>query len=250
MSETLSGVVNVGELRRDPMLSEAKPYDPIDRREALRRLGTLVLGGVTLASIEAVLGARSALAAQPAAASAVFTAAEVALLDEVAETILPETATPGAKAAGVGAFMALMVSEVLNPQQQAVFRDGMAALESRCRTQHGAGFLAVTPAQRLALLEQLDREQVEHARAHADDAPAHWFRMMKGLAVFGYFTSEVGYTQVLRYVETPGRFDPAAPHAPGERSFARHASDIGGGGVPGLVNPRRQCRAPRSAAEG
>ena len=32
---------------------------------------------------------------------------------------------------------------------------------------------------------------------HADDAPAHWFRMMKGLALFGYFTSEIGATQGL-----------------------------------------------------
>jgi hypothetical protein len=225
-----------------------RPADArMDRREALRRMGALVLGGASLASLDAVRGARAALAAEAQVVPTLLTVADVALLDEVAETILPATATPGAKAAGTGAFMALMVAEVLNPAQRQVFTDGMRELERRCRAEHGAGFLRASPAQRLALLEAVDREQFEYAKTHADDAPSHWFRMMKGLAVFGFFTSEVGYTQVLRYAETPGRFDPAAPRAPGERVLAKHASDVGAGRVPGLVTERRQCRPLRAA---
>ena len=55
----------------------------------------------------------------------IFTAADVALLDEIAETILPETSTPGAKAAKTGAFMALMVTEAYTDANQQVFRDGL-----------------------------------------------------------------------------------------------------------------------------
>ena len=219
-----------------------------DRREAIRRLGALLLGGVTLASIDAVFGARIALAEQATAGEPKFRQQDIVLLDEVAETILPVTGTPGAKAAGVGAFMALMVSDVLNPAQRNAFLAGLGTLDAECRARQGSGFMAATPAQRLALLEQFDHEQFEHAKTHADDAPAHWFRMMKGLALFGYFTSEVGYTQALRYVEVPGRFDPAAPHAPGDRSWAKHASDVGGGRAPGISNDRHQCRALRSGA--
>ena len=47
--------------------------------------------------------------------------------------------------------------------------------------------------------------------------------MMKELALLGYFTSEIGYTQAMRYLESPGRFDPCAPHAPGDKSWAGHA---------------------------
>ena len=195
----------------------------IDRREAIRRLGALLLGGVTLASIDAVAGARTALAQSTTAAATLFTAQDIALLDEVAETILPETSTPGAKAAGVGAFMTLMVSDVLNPAQQGVFRDGMLELEKQSRALHGASFLAATPAQRLELLQRLDHEQFEYTRSHGEDGPAHWFRMMKGLTLFGYFTSEIGYTKAMRYVESPGRFDPNAPYTPGEKSWAPHS---------------------------
>ena len=52
---------------------------------------------------------------------------------------------------------------------------------------------------------------------------AHYFRMMKELALLGYFTSEIGYTKAMRYVESPGRFDPCMPYTTGEPAWAPHA---------------------------
>jgi len=51
----------------------------------------------------------------------------------------------------------------------------------------------------------------------------HYFRMMKELALLGYFTSEIGYTKAMRYVESPGRFDPCTPYTKGETDWASHA---------------------------
>ena len=143
----------------------------------------------------------------------------IALLDEVAETILPETKTPGAKAAHVGAFMALMVTDTYEDRDQQIFRDGMKQLKD-------ASFMAATPDQRLALLERLDREQKAYGETHRDDTPPaapHYFRQIKELALLGYFTSEIGCTQAMRYRETPGRFDPCVPYTPGETAWAGHA---------------------------
>jgi Gluconate 2-dehydrogenase subunit 3 len=64
---------------------------------------------------------------------------------------------------------------------------------------------------------------VMDARETAVDQPAHYFRMMKELALLGYFTSEVGCTQAMRYIESPGRFDPCIPYTPGEPAWAAHA---------------------------
>ena len=47
--------------------------------------------------------------------------------------------------------------------------------------------------------------------------------MMKELSLLGYFTSEIGATQALRYVESPGRYDPCIPYKPGEKEWASHA---------------------------
>jgi hypothetical protein len=206
---------------------ESSPPDPlslgergnvIDRREAIRRV-TALLGGVALIGGGGLVAAceraqRNAATARDGAGA--FTARDIAFLDEVAETILPETKTPGAKAAHVGAFMALMVTDTYSDRDQGIFRDGMEQLDE-------ASFMAATPQQRLARLEQVDRDQKAYMDGKADDAPAHYFRMMKELTLLGYFTSEIGCTQAMRYRETPGRFDPCVPYTPGETAWAAHA---------------------------
>ncbi len=83
--------------------------------------------------------------------------------------------------------------------------------------------MTATPAQRTTLLEQLDREQYAYTRQHPEGVAPHYFRMIKELALLGYFTSEIGYTQAMRYTETPTRFDPCVPYTPGEKAWAPHA---------------------------
>ena len=209
----------------------------VTRREALLHVTTL-LGGFALVGGDRLLATSAGVDLRSAAFSSGvgdFTPTDVVFLDEVAETILPETKTPGAKAAKTGAFMALMVTDAYSEADQKIFRDGMRTLDEMCQRSHSATFAAVTPAQRLALLEQLDREQktfmdaragVSTSRAPAPpqpEGPVHYFRMMKELALLGYFTSEIWYTQSMRYVEAPGRFDPSLPHSPGDKAWAPHA---------------------------
>ncbi len=207
------------------------------RREAMRHVVAL-MGGLALVGSDRL----EVFAFEPGALDqaikhgvGTFTAGDVALLDEIAETILPETTTPGAKAAKTGAFMALMVSDAYTDRNRDVFRAGMQQLDDACRAAHAVSFLQATPAQRLTLLEALDREQktateerTPPARTRAPGAPTvedapHYFRMMKELALLGYFTSEIGYTKAMRYVESPGRFDPDVPCGPDDTSWAPHA---------------------------
>ena len=213
--------------------------DVISRREAVQRVAVL-LGGVALVDGDRILGAKPVAAAQATAAAqgvGAFTAADIVFLDEIAETILPETSTPGAKAARTGAFMALMVTDAYTPRNQQIFRDGMQRLDEACQRDYAASFVQARPEQRLALLQRLDGERqaeidaLEAARtsrapaatAPPADAPVHYFRLMKELALLGYFTSEIGYRRAMRYIETPGRYDPCAPHKPGEKIWASHA---------------------------
>ena len=211
----------------------------VNRREAIRRVSAL-LGGVAFVGGRALLAAceRASFPLQEATLGE-FTAKDIAFLDEIAETILPETKTPGAKAAKTGAFMALMVTDSYRPAERKIFRDGMLKLDDAMRTAHHVSFIEATPAQRLAVLTPLDHEQKRamDAREAADrrkqastlapldekEEPAHYFRMMKELALLGYFTSEPGCTQAQRYVETPGRFDPCIPYTTGEPAWAAHA---------------------------
>jgi hypothetical protein len=237
----------------------------ITRREAVQRV-TALLGGMALVGGGGLLaGCRPDRVVTDETVE--FSREEIAFLDEIAETILPETRTPGAKAAQTGAFMALVVRDVYDPDDQRVFRDGMRRVDDESRRMHNVAFMEATPQQRLTLLEHLDREQKAFMDARAEaqrtrsaldpprttdtteaggylpdqrqegslegdaspvpaltaDAPAHYFRMMKELALLGYFTSEIGYTQAMRWQETPGRFDPCVPYTPGDRAWAPHA---------------------------
>jgi hypothetical protein len=187
----------------------------------------MLLGGVALVGGDRLLAAVADAHAQSAAADAAigaFSAADVSLLDDIADTILPATTTPGARAARTGAFMAVMVNDVYSLRDQEIFTNGLRELDAACRTAHGVPFAQATAAARLSLLEALDREQKAHTEARAGASlPRHYFRMMKELALLGYFTSEIGCTQALRYLESPGRYDPCAPYAPGEKIWAAHA---------------------------
>src|SRR3989449_1315895 len=199
-------------------MSEKEHGYPIDRREAIRRVSAL-LGGIAFVGGSRLVTACENVQRHATTTGGVgsFTTQDIAFLDEVADTILPETKTPGAKAAQTGAFMALMVTDTYTDRNQEVFRDGMQKLNA-------ASFMTSTPAQRLASLEQLDREQKAYMDARrGNDTPPHFFRMMKELALLGYFTSEIGCTKAMRYAETPGRFDPCVPHTPGETAWAPHA---------------------------
>lgn len=207
------------------MSSDSERHELITRREAILRVSAM-LGGVALVGQSAML---AGCAEGPegettvTAANSLFNQGDIELLDEIAETILPETSTPGARAAGVGPFIALMVADTYYPRDQQIFRRGLENLQTRCEVLHGAHFQAVTPAQRLRLLEELDGEQHQYMQTRDDNAPAHYFRMLKELTLLGYFTSEIGCTQAMRYVETPGRFEPCVPYTPGEIAWADHA---------------------------
>jgi hypothetical protein len=206
----------------------------MNRRDAIGRVA-LIMGG-------AVIGAEFFLSGcKPAGSSDVadlFTPENTAYLNEIADTILPDTAaSPGAKAAGVGPFLAVMVRDCYTPADQKTFLEGMNKINDAAKTKAGGDFVSLNPKQRTDIFLALDKEQSEYYKElykkidadmlkHKSDAayeepdqPNHYFRMMKELTMLGYFTSKVGATKALRYVETPGHFDGCVPYKKGDRAW-------------------------------
>ncbi len=189
----------------------------MNRRDALSRVA-LLLGGTIVGGSMFLEGCKSS--DRKDGARLVFQDDDVAFLDEVAETIIPATQTPGAKAAKVGAFMTVMVNDCYTKEDQKVFHEGMEKLNDESKKKFDKDFMQTTPEQKHELLVQLDKDAREYAKNKKDDEPAHYFRMMKELTLLGYFTSEVGATQALRYVETPGRYEGCIPYKKGDRAWA------------------------------
>jgi len=184
----------------------------MDRRELLKMI--VAATGAAMVGLPALVQGQ----AQAAGTKPHFSDADVGTLDEIAETILPRTKTPGAKDAGAGAFMATFVSDCYTARQQATFRAGLADIDKRA----GGRFVSLAPQARTELLRTLDAEArkravdvTETGTAEEGEAMPHYFTMIKQLAIFGFFTSKVGATEVLQYVAVPGRYDGALAYVPG-----------------------------------
>jgi len=189
----------------------------MNRRDAIARVA-LIMGG-TLVGAEFLLSG-----CKPGGSTAtvqdLFDTDHVAFLNEVADTILPETKTPGAKAAKVGDFMAVMVRDCYEPADQDVFLKGVGQIDDAANKKFSKKFMDLDATQRTALLTDLDKEQQAYSKTKKPKDPNHYFRMMKELTLLGYFTSEIGCKQALRYVETPGRFDGCVPYKKGDKAWA------------------------------
>jgi len=190
----------------------------MNRREALSSVA-LLLGG-TIIGAEAFLSGCTTSDKKIGEGGLSFSPDDISFLDEVGETIIPATSTPGAKEAKIGEFMKTIVTDCYEPKDQQIFLVGMKKLDAASKTKNGKSFLESTPEQRHNLLVDLDKEQKDYMSRKKPEEPAHYFRMMKELTLWGFFTSEPGATKVLRYIAVPGRYDGCVPYKKGDKAWA------------------------------
>lgn len=185
----------------------------INRREALNRVAMLlggVISGPTLMAMN--MDALKTGSIAPLSLSST----QRAILAEVAEHIIPKTDTPGAKDAGVPAFIELMINDCYKPIDQQSFMAGLSALESQnFLGQSSSGqidTLKKLEADTMALMRSRNVKQVkvgDNVDKEAMDAAAQgvpFWRLAKELTLLGYFTSEVGVNASFVYEPIPGKF--------------------------------------------
>lgn len=204
----------------------------MERRELLKMIAILT-GGVVIGGDVFLSGCNTG-----GTSATGFTPENIAMLDEVGETIIPATDTPGAKATKIGDFMKLIVTDCYTDAQQKVFADGMAGFNEACKKLNGKGFMDCSADQRKAFLVSLEKEAKEYnsqrdekdkpvkekAQKEMDPnyvgSPSHYYSMMKQLTLWGYFSSEIGSKQALRLLPVPGRYDGAYPYKKGDKAWA------------------------------
>ena len=181
----------------------------MNRREAVKTAGVL-LGGAVVAS-SGMLSACKAESKQPdvPARAMVLSADDQALAESIADTILPDTAaSPGAKAAGAGAAITMLLADVYDAGARKRITDGLAAFRASYAT-----FVTLSQADRERLLRALDAEATKSGETH-------WFTLMHELSMKAYFSSELGMTKAMRYVREPGRFNGCVTRTPGQPAWA------------------------------
>jgi hypothetical protein len=220
----------------------------MDRRDAVKSVAFLIGGALSATTIGVFLeGCHSNTTSD----ANLFSADQEKMLPELADIIIPNTKTPGAKAAGVGPFISMMIKDCYPKEAQKVFVKGLDDLEERSKKNYSKSFIAISTAQREELLtklrdetvaaqkqdkdklakEQNDQQNVTDRKPEKEKAgtPAaakkpegkhYFFAIARDLTLLGYFTSEIGATQAYEYIAIPGRYDGCVDLKPGQRVYS------------------------------
>jgi hypothetical protein len=177
----------------------------LDRRQALKKLAAGGVGAATapfwsqrlteLALAHSDPHARTAAAATGAApwTPKLLDAHQNDTVVAIGELIIPQTDTPGAKAAKVNEFIDLVLADA-GPAERREFLRGLAWMDARSRELFGGDFVAVTPEQQTALLTILSSPANTSA---GDQLGRDFFESVKSLTITGYYTTEIGLRQEL-----------------------------------------------------
>lgn len=143
----------------------------ISRREALKRTGLLLGGAISAPALAGVLGGCQSSTA-PEWTPTALSAEQNDLVTAISEMIIPETETPGAKAAQVNRFIDTMLADWYPSEERERFLTGLADVDAQCQQAHGKDFLECTSEQQTALLTRLDEEAHAPPPSPAEEPPS------------------------------------------------------------------------------
>ena len=200
----------------------------MNRRDALSKVALLIGGTLSAPTLLAMSRAGEAKNTSIALESFSLNDTQRKIVAEVAEHIIPRTSTPGAKDAGVPAFIEMMLNDCYKAPEHKSFLAGVSDLEKK-------NFLAQSKDQQIATLKQLESDTKELMKQYnvkqvkvGDNVDKEsmdgtmgvpFWRLMKELTLTGYYTSEQGLKASFVYEPVPGKFE-NIKLKPGQKAFA------------------------------
>lgn len=222
----------------------------MDRREAVKSMAFLIGGALSATTIATLFDSCN----EPGKnGDRLFTDHHQQLITEIADIIIPTTAkSPGAKAANVGPFIAMMIKDCYPEDAQQAFVKGLDDVESRAKKEFNKSFLDITVKEREQLITKVRDETVAFQKEEKDKnekaeklkletkevkpevekagnpmaakekpkTTPQFFAIARDLTMLGFFTSEIGATKAYEFVEIPGRYDGCVDLKPGQRVWS------------------------------
>lgn len=176
----------------------------LDRRQAFQGLIALSAVGALVACSDDS-GDRGADAADDGSSAGLFGTADMALIAALSETIIPETDTAGARAAGVPDTLQSLATEWGDEDFQAYWLAGLESLRSRLESRGGDRFESLSAERRSAILAAYDLSVFE---GEIEDG---FYRDFKNTVIQAYYMSEPGATEALAYEPVPGEWIGCVP---------------------------------------
>lgn len=191
------------------------------RREALKNVAFL-LGGAISASTMGVLFESFTLPENEKNFVS-FSPQDEKVFAEFADIIVPTTkSSAGAKAAGLGKFIPMMMQDCYPKEKQTSFAKGFKELQDKSMVDFKKSYATLTVPERTKLMVDLRTMSLAQKDTKSEENKdlVYFFITARDLTLLGYYSSEIGCTKAREYVLIPGRYDGNAPLKPGQKSWA------------------------------
>lgn len=197
----------------------------MNRREALR-WATVLLGGIVSPGVLRAITEDAGPSRDNGKYFTAFQSRQVAILTEL---IIPTTTTPGAIAAGVPRFIAMMVSDWYTDTERSIFMTGLDDINHHCQQQYNKHFNACSTEQLIAALSYFESVAKTYTSAvppsltmQSSDEATPFFSKLKELTILGYFTSEIGITESLAYDPMPMEYNADIPFTEKTKQWSQY----------------------------
>jgi glucoside 3-dehydrogenase (cytochrome c) hitch-hiker subunit len=196
----------------------------MNRRHLLRGMGVIALYSSFPAVVSEFIS--SCKSNNKPLRAGFFSEDQFELVQQITDVLLPATSTPGAMEAKVPYFVDLVVTNCMSHDDQQLITKGLDHMNDR----ETKRFLSLSKTEKQQALKKLDedafKEGTDSSVGPVTGGPSAyvysaWFRIIKKLAVIGYFTSQEGMTKALNYVKVPGRYDACIPYKKGDKALAK-----------------------------
>jgi hypothetical protein len=182
----------------------------MNRREAIKN--TALLGGASILTGSLFSILQSCKSEPRLSWKPIFLNADQAqLISALVDTVLPKTATPGGLDMKVDIFMDTVFAKLYNEEGQKALVADMDGFNEKCKSKFGKPFVELDKAQRIEILKAEEANSPKYVgkvwgTAVGEQQPVGFYRSMKSLMLWGYFSSEEIGMKVLNYDPVPGDY--------------------------------------------
>lgn len=182
----------------------------MNRRNALRR--TALLAGSAVASPTLLSLLQSCKEQNRVDWEPQFLSQDQAVfVSSFVDTILPRTETPGALDVKVDMFMDLMYAKAYDEKSQEYVVAEIEKFNSQCKEEFGDVFADLSPEDKTAMLKKVEAETAKFnpgvwGTAVGEQKPVAFYRQLKSMTLWAYFSSEEVGKNILSYDPIPGEY--------------------------------------------
>ena len=178
------------------------------RREAIKNTSLWVSGMLIVPSSSVILSSCERTHKNLEWTPKFFSESNANLINEIIDTLIPNTETPGAVAADVPQFVESFVQNVYDIEKRDWFVNELSKFNQRIKKVSSKSFFDLDLSTKIKTLNKI---QVEDSLSKKTDHYGSFYMDLKRRTITGYFKSEIGATQALNYRAIPGAFRGCIP---------------------------------------